>query len=63
MTKSLSGMDHGKIEQLKVANELLIERINKLQADNSDMIAALTKLQRVTAIDNSFNGPDNGEVG
>lgn len=63
MTKSLSGMDYGKIEQLKVANELLIERITKLQADNNDMIEALTKLQRVTAIDNSFNGPDMEEAG
>ena len=63
MTKSLSGMDHGKIEQLKVANELLIDRITKLQADNNDMIEALTKLQRVTAIDQSFNGPDIGVKG
>ena len=52
--------------------DLLVERLSAkdlawkvvaLEELNKDMVEALRKLQRVTAIDNSFNGPDIGEVG
>ena len=37
------------------------ERIAELEFQNKLMKAELRKLQRVTAIDQSFNGPDKGK--
>ena len=61
-------MDSAEVVEDKIKRSVariihLEERLKKTREENDLMKAELRKLQRVTAIDQSFNGPDQEKVG
>lgn len=59
------GKDNNHIAFSSTDMEACMQHAELIEANHliDTMKAELSKSQRVTAIDQSFNGPDNGEVG